>query len=283
MSLTSAPILITGATAGIGYEAARQLGTLGYAVLVHGRSAASAAAATHALQQAAPKGQFAPVAGDLSSQAGVQSLVAAVRQRTDRLSVLLHNAGLMVNERQATADGRELTLAVNHLAPFALTLELMPLLRAEPEARVVTVSSQAHRLAQLDLDDLDLEKNFSGLRAYANSKLMNLLFTYELARRLHHSGITANALHPGFVRSRFDRHLTGWYRALWALGQPFAISPSAGAQTSVYLASGAPLRGQTGKYYVHKRSQRSSATSYNAGLARALWERSEQLTGARLV
>lgn len=276
-----APILITGATAGIGYEAARLLALQEYPIVVHGRSATSAAEACERLQQAVPQGDFAAVWGDLSTRAGVSHVAEAVRRITPQLSTLLNNAGLMVTHRALTTDGHELTLAVNHLAAFQLTLELLPLLEANGQARIVTVSSEAHRIASLDLNDLDLSRGFGGIRAYANSKLMNLLFTYELSRRLNHRNVTANALHPGFVRSRFDRNLDGWYRLLWAVGQPFALSPEAGAACSVYAAASPRIANHSGKYFVRLHSASSSNASHNANTARTLWQLSEELTGVK--
>jgi retinol dehydrogenase-12 len=279
-----ARMLITGATSGIGLEAAKQLARMHYSLVLHGRSELKVSAAAALVRDVAPRAIIETVVADLSSLEGVRGLAESLRSRYTQLHVLVNNAGLMVDTRQESADGHELTWAVNHLAAFVLTLELMPLLLAAEGARVVNVSSDLHKQAHLDLQDINLSRGkFNGVRAYANSKLMNVLFTYELARRLSQSLVTVNCLHPGFVATQFDRHLTGPFKLAWQIGLPFAIPPAEGAATTVHLASAPRIVNESGKYYVSKRSRPSSKSSNDTMLARQLWDLSEAVSGSKLV
>jgi NAD(P)-dependent dehydrogenase (short-subunit alcohol dehydrogenase family) len=179
-----------------------------------------------------------------------------------------------------TADGLEHTFALNHLAPFLLTHELRDLLVASAPARVVTVSSGAQAMGRIDLDDLQGERSYSGQRAYNQSKLANVLFTYELARRLEGTGVTATVLHPGVVRTAFGREDTGrLLRLMFPLVTPFMKTPEQGAATSIYLASSPEVAGATGAYFANRRPKRSSKLSYDLDLARRLWDVSAELTG----
>ena len=190
-----------------------------------------------------------------------------------------NNAGLMLGERRVSADGFDYVFAVNHLAPFLLTNLLLGKLAASASGRVVTVTSDAHTAARLDLDDLQLEHGWDGWRAYANSKLANILFTRELARRLDGTGMTANCAHPGVVRTGFGRHARPLMRAGVMLARPFMLSPERGADTIVYLASSPELAGESGGYYVKRQRREPSQAARDDDTARRLWQRSEELTG----
>jgi NAD(P)-dependent dehydrogenase (short-subunit alcohol dehydrogenase family) len=196
-----------------------------------------------------------------------------------RIDVLVNNAGLIGARRRTTADGFEYTMAVNHLAPFLLTNLLAPALQASAPARVVTVSSVMHRAALLDPDDLQLERRYLPMLAYANSKLANVLFTRELARRLDGTGVTANCLHPGTVASRFGDTGAAWLRLGLVVGRPFLRSAVSGARTVVYLAESPDVARHTGGYYVTSKRRNPSRAARDDVLAGRLWDVSARLTG----
>ena len=206
-------------------------------------------------------------------------MAAAFLERFDRLDVLINNAGIAGwGSRMVTEDGLELTFAVNHLAPFLLTDLLLDRLKASAPARVITVSSVAHRNCALNFDDLQGERRYSGFGAYSRSKLANILFTRELSRRLEGSGVTANCLHPGVVATGIFRNLPGWMRAI--LISPLVLSPEKGADTMLYLATASEVAEVSGRYFVRCKTVRSSRASRDAAAARRLWEASEGLTAA---
>ncbi len=271
--------LITGATSGIGLVAAREIGRRGARVVLVGRDAARCDAAAREVSAAAGGRQPETLLADLSSQRQVRELAQKFRQRHDRLDVLVNNAGGMWLERHLTEDGLERTFAVNHLAYFLLTHLLLDTLKASAPARVVNVSSGAHRRATLDFGDLQGEHGYSGWQAYCRSKLENVLFTYELARRLRGTGVTANALHPGWVATGFGGH-NGWRGALIrGLSRLFALTPEQGARTIVYLATSPDVANVSGQYYFQDRAVSTSPASYDEQAAERLWRVSEQLTG----
>ena len=270
--------VVTGATSGIGKAAAAALARQGAEVIVVGRDPGRAEATAAAIQADGappPKVEIA----DLARLDQVRALAGRLNQTLDRIDVLINNAGLVLNERQVTPDGYEHVFAVNHLAPFLLTNLLQSKLTASVPARVVTVSSDAHTAARLDLDDPNLEHGWSSWRSYSNSKLANILFTRELARRLDGTGVTANCLHPGVVRTGFGRDARPLMRAGLTIARPFMLSPERGADTIVYLASSPDVAAKTGGYYVKREPREPSASARDDGLARVLWETSERLTG----
>jgi NAD(P)-dependent dehydrogenase (short-subunit alcohol dehydrogenase family) len=278
-SLMGKVCLVTGATGGIGLVTARELARGGAVVVGVGRSPERAKAAAAQLRQQTGNAAVEYLVADLSAQAEIRRLAEAFRQRYDRLDVLVNNAGAMFLRREETVDGLERTFALNHLAYFLLTHRLLPVLRASAPARIVNVASAAHVGARLDFDDLQSRRGYRGFRAYGRSKLANVLFTYELARRLAGTGVTANALHPGFVGTGFGQQTAGRLAPLWRVVQLFALSPEHGAQTSIYLAGSPAVEGVTGQYFVKQQPVRSSPASYDEAVARHLWEVSLQLTG----
>ena len=283
--------VVTGASSGIGKATSVALAGLGATVVLVCRDrirGEAAMADVAAVAAAAAVADVAAVAGesarpslelaDLSSMEQVRSLATRLAALA-RIDVLINNAGLVVARRQLTADGFELSLAVNHLAPFLLTNLLLPRLTASAPARVVTVSSIVHRAAMLDVNDLQCEHRYLAMLAYANSKLANVLFTRELARRLDGSKVTANCLHPGTVRTRFGDTGALWLRLGLAVGGGVLRTPESGAATSVYLASAPEMAGQTGGYYVNAKRRHPSRKARDDVLGRQLWDASARLTG----
>jgi NAD(P)-dependent dehydrogenase (short-subunit alcohol dehydrogenase family) len=272
--------LVTGANSGIGLETARSLAALGHRLVLLCRNRERGEAARDAIL-ALPGGQAELVIGDLSSMQGIRTAASEIKSRFGRLHVLVNNAGIFRSERELSPDGYELTFAVNHLAYFLLTRELLGLLEqsAEPgrAARIVNVASRAHRYGRLDFGDLMSGRGYSGSRVYGGSKLANILFTSELSRRLEGRNITANCLHPGVVRTGFAHGqggLSGFFfrRLRWIM-----LSPEAGASTSVYLATSPEVEGVSGGYFSKCRQRKPSRRARSTEDARRLWECSEAL------
>jgi NAD(P)-dependent dehydrogenase (short-subunit alcohol dehydrogenase family) len=272
--------LVTGATAGIGLATARALAAAGHHVIIGARTEARGEEARRAVAAATGSGRLEVAVADLSVQAEVRRLAERVAASHPRLDVLLNNAGGVNLRRGETADGIERTWAVNHLAPFLLTNLLTDLLVASAPARVVTVSSDAHVGATLDLDDPEYRRRrYSAMGAYGQSKLANVLFSNELARRLDGTGVTANSLHPGLVGSNFGTS-AGFPLSLgWRILRPFALSPEQGARTSVYLATSAEVADVSGGYFFRSRPAQPNPAARDAALAGLLWERSSGMTG----
>jgi NAD(P)-dependent dehydrogenase (short-subunit alcohol dehydrogenase family) len=217
---------------------------------------------------------------DLSAQGDVRRLARQFPEHCDAWDVLVNNAGGMYLTRRESVDGIELTLALNHLSYFLLTNLLLPLIRPSVPARIVNVASDAHKGASINFDDLQSRRRYSGWRAYQQSKLANILFTYELARRLDGTGVTVNTLHPGFVRTNFFKDFQGWTG--WLIRKSadlIALTPEQGARTSIYLASSPDVAGVTGRYFVKEKAVASSAASQDQDVAQRLWRVSEELTG----
>jgi NAD(P)-dependent dehydrogenase (short-subunit alcohol dehydrogenase family) len=274
--------VVTGGTAGIGQATALGLARLGATVIIVGRNRERGEAALAQIKAASPtpsSAQAAFIQADLSSQREVCRLAAAICQQCPRLDVLINNAGLLSATRQLTEDGVELTLAVNHLAPFLLTNLLLDLLRGSA-ARIITVSSIVHRWGEIDFDDLMLGQRYSIDRAYNQSKLANVLFSHELARRLEGTSATSNCLAPGLVRTEFgDAYpgVGGWFaRTIWL--PLFAKPAEKGAETPVYLASSPDVSHMSGHYFADKKVVKPAAASRDHDAARRLWEVSARLT-----
>jgi len=272
--------LITGATSGIGLVTARELAACGATVAMVGRNETKTRAAVEAIRQQTGNAEVDYLLADLSSQAAVRGVADAFQRRYGALHVLVNNAGAVFMRRQQTADGLELTFALNHLAPFLLTNLLLDTLRANTPTRVVTVGSMAHNGAHIPFDNLQQTKGrYSAFGVYGQTKLANIMFTYALARRLEGSGVTANTLHPGFVGSNFARNNGPMMNVAMQLARPFAINVEKGAETSIYLASSPEVATVTGQYFYKCKPTRSSQASYDVAAQERLWQVSEQLTG----
>ncbi len=280
LSMTGKTVLITGATSGIGRAAAIGLATIGARVGITGRDRSRAEAAAAEIARASGNPAVDVFVADMSSQSEVRRLADEVLTTYPRLDVLLNNVGGFWAHRHVTADGLEHTLAVNHLAPFLLTSLLLERLIASAPARVVTVSSAAQSMGKIDFDDLMGERRYSGQRAYNQSKLANVMFTYELARRLEGTGVTATALHPGVTRTGFgadDPNLM--MTPIIAVLRPFMKSPTRGAKTAVFLASSPEVDGVTGRYFADRKARKSQDSSYDAATTAQLWDVSAELVG----
>jgi NAD(P)-dependent dehydrogenase (short-subunit alcohol dehydrogenase family) len=270
--------VVTGASSGIGFVTARELARQGAKVTLVSRSAERCQAAAEHIRQETGNPEVDFVAADLSSLAEIRRAAEELLERHERLDVLVNNAGGFFMKRAETVDGLEQTFALNHLNYFLLTNLLLERIRASTPARIVCVSSDAHRGRRLDLDDLQNKRKYAGYRAYGQSKLMNVLFTYELSRRLEGSGVSANALHPGFVATDFAKNNGLLFRLAMPLVQLGALSPEEGARTSITLASSAEVEGVSGKYFTRERAVQSDPASYDEQTARRLWDASLELT-----
>ena len=273
-------VLITGGTGGIGKATAIGLATMGARVCITGRELGRAEHAAADIRAAAGNPRVDALAADLSSQAEVRQLAATVLNAYPRLDVLVNNVGGFWAHRHPTVDSLEHTFALNHLAPFLLTNLLLDRLKASAPARVVTVSSGAQSMGQIDFDDLQGVRNYSGQRAYNQSKLANILFSNELARRLDGSGVTANSLHPGVVRTNFGAEDQAWLFTLVSrIVLPLLKTPAQGAQTSIYLASSPEVVGVTGKFFDNRKPRTANKIAYDTRLASKLWQVSADLVG----
>jgi len=252
---------------------------MGATVVIVARDPAKSARTVDEIEASVPNAKVDVVLADFASLAAVRAGAAEIARRYSAVHVLVNNAGLAMKHRTLSADGFELTFAVNHLAPFLLTRALMPQLRAGAPSRIVTVASGAEGYGPIDFDDLQSEKNYRGFRAYGKSKLANVLFTYELATRLAGSGITANCLHPGAVATDLLRKLP---RLIFMLISPFLLSPEQGAATQIFLAISPQVDGVSGGYFVKCRAARSSPRSYDVSARKRLWEMSEALVDSRM-
>ena len=272
-------VLVTGATSGIGRATALGLAAMGAHVAITGRDRGRTDSAAREISAAGGRKVEAFVA-DLSSQAEVRRLASEVLEGLPRIDVLVNNAGGYWSTRHVTADGLERTFALNHLAPFLLTNLLLERLTRSAPARVVTVASNAHATGRIDFDDLQGMRSYSGGRAYSQSKLANVLFTYQLAERLRGSAVTANVLHPGVVRTSFGAEDPARIqRLLVPFLRPVMKSPAKGAATSIHLASAPELEQVSGRYFANRRATRSSTRSYDQAVAARLWEASADLLG----
>jgi NAD(P)-dependent dehydrogenase (short-subunit alcohol dehydrogenase family) len=273
--MTQRVCMVTGATGGIGFETALGIARQGGTVVLVGRSRERAESAVGRIRKETGNSQVDFLLADLSALADIRRLAGEFTDRYSQLHVLVNNVGGMFLNGQTTTDGIEMTLALNHLGPYLLTRLLLGRLKASAPARVVNVASIAHVGARLDCSNL----RFGGWSGYKRSKLAHILFTYELARRLEGSGVTANALHPGLVASQFGMNNKGLFRWVKPLVDCFAISNEQGARTSVYLACSAEVEGVTGRYFVACAPRRSSRASYDRSTALQLWEISARMTG----
>jgi NAD(P)-dependent dehydrogenase (short-subunit alcohol dehydrogenase family) len=276
-----AVVAITGATSGIGRAAAMAIARSGARLVLVARDAARAAATVDEIAAATGNRDVDVVLGDLAVQGEVRAVAETLGRRHPRIDVLLNNAGVVNLSYTTTPDGIETTFAVNHLAYFMLTLLVRDALRAAPRARIVNVASDAHRWGRLDFDDLGNARRYRAMRVYGQSKLCNVLFTYELARRLAGTAITANCLHPGAVATRLGQNNGRVATMLTKLLAPFFRTPEGGADTAIHLALSPDVADTTGAYFANRKPIRSSRISYDEAVQRRLWDASEALTGVR--
>ena len=271
--------VLTGGTSGIGRETAAALAGLGarLALVCRDRRRGEETAAEIAARTG--NSHVALHLADLSSREEVRRVAGELLASHPEIHLLVNNAGIVNLGRSLTVDGIEAVFATNHLAYFHLTLLLLDRLRASAPARIVNVASEAHRWGHIDLDDLGNERRYRAMRVYGQSKLANILFTYELARRLAGSGVTVNCLHPGAVATRLGHNNGVIARALARVLRPFFRTPAQGAETSIWVATAPEVEGVSGQYFVGRRATRSSPASYDEVIARRLWDASLQLTG----
>ena len=275
-------VLITGGTSGIGKAAATALAGMGATVVITGRNEERGKRALQEIREESGNDGVELILADLTVQDEVRRLAEELRERHNQLEVLVNNAGLVLSERTETPDGIETQLAINHLAPFLLTNLLLDLLKESAPSRIVTVSSDAHRWAKIDLDDLQSRKRYRGMQVYGKTKLANIMFTYELAERLEGTGVTANCMHPGGVNTNFGNNQGGPMNLLFRLFKPFMRSPEQGADTLIYLASSPEVKGMTGKYLADRKVKAASDAAYDETTRKRLWEASEELTGLKV-
>lgn len=271
-------IVITGATSGIGQVAAERLAERGARIVQIARSKERGEAAKARLTSIRDAGHTVHYA-DLSRISEMKRIALEVSAAEPSIDVLINNAGAMFSSRQLTEDGLELTFATNHAAYFVVTLGLLDRLRATPASRIVSTASDAHRGAKLDFNDLQSERGYSGFGVYRKSKLANILFTRQLAKRV--TGTTANSLHPGFVSTRFGNESGGFLGLVIRMAKLGAITPEKGAETIVYLASSADVGGVSGEYFYKCKRSTPTAEALDDESAKRLWEETERLTGVR--
>jgi retinol dehydrogenase 12 len=278
-ALRGRTVVVTGASSGIGWETARALAAMGARTVLLVRDKGRGEAAADRIRAGVPGARLEIVLGDLYSLAEVRRLGAEIRERFDALHVLVNNAGLIHATRELTTDGIERTFALNHLATFLLTYELRELLVRSAPARVVTVSSAAHRLGRLDWDTLTTcEKGYNETTVYSTSKLCNVLFAREAARHFAGTGVTSNSLHPGAVASNFGASGSILYRLGTKIVRPFLLTAAQGARTSIHVASSPEVEGVTGEYFVRRKVARPSAAARSDENAARLWRLSEELS-----
>jgi NAD(P)-dependent dehydrogenase (short-subunit alcohol dehydrogenase family) len=276
--------LITGSTSGIGKEIAIGLAKMKANVILVGRSKTKCQATLEEIRRNVlintNKNRVSYLLADLSSQASIHQLANKFLETYESLDILVNNAGVFLSRRITTVDGIEYTFAVNHLAPFLLTSLLFERIRASSPSRIITTSSVAHRGAYINFDNLQFERGrYNGVEAYRQSKLANILFTKELARRSRGSGVTSNCFHPGGIRTNLVQGSAWYYRLIWAIINPFLANPKKGADTAIYLASSSEVAEISGKYFVNKKPVRPSKLADDHDTAARLWKISEELTG----
>src|SRR5713226_1765317 len=277
-SMNGKVCLVTGGNSGIGKETALGLATLGATVVIVSRDRGKGEAAVSDIRRKSGSQNVNLIVADLSSMDVVRQLAQEFRSKYDMLHVLVNNAGIFLPKRVTTADGLEATFATNHLGHFLLTNLLLDLLKASAPSRVINITSDAHKGAEIDFEDLMGEKKFSGFKAYGQSKLANVLFTYELARKLEGTGVTVNCLHPGAVRTGFGKDQGGLFNIGVRIISPFMMSPKKAARAAIYMAASHELEGVTCKHFSKGKEEKSSKESYDQTAAERLWKVSADLT-----
>lgn len=277
--------LITGATSGIGEVTARELAKMGAHIVILARNPGKAEKSQQEIKVLCGHDKVDVIIADLSEQVQIRKAAAEFNARYPRLDVLINNAGLITgNNRIETPEGHELTLAVNHLAPFLLTSLLFDKLKESPEARIINVSSIVYLMGTLNLSDIEMHRYFFGLRAYNNSKLYSILFTQELARRLRpYPNITANVLHPGIISSNFSKGSGGLTGLFFKLTEPVLTAPEKGAETSIYLASAHDAKKYNGLFFTNKKPARLMNLAITPENGEKLWKITQELTGTNFL
>ena len=278
-SMAGRTCMITGATSGIGRVTAIELARMDAEVVMVCRDRSRADETVTAIRKSNPTAKVDVMLADLSSQEAIRQTARDYLATSRPLHVLINNAGVVNLHRSLTGDGIETVFAVNHLAYFLFTHLLLDRLKASAPARIVNVASDAHRFGSMNFDDLGGERSYRTMRIYGQSKLANILFTYELARRLEGTGVTVNCLHPGAVATGLGKNNGGWAKVIIGLLRPFFRTPESGAATSIYLATSPEVDGVSGKYFNNCKEARSSKASYDRAVAARLWKISAQMTG----
>jgi NAD(P)-dependent dehydrogenase (short-subunit alcohol dehydrogenase family) len=280
-SVNNKVAVVTGGSSGIGQYTALALARAGYAIVITARSADRLAETAAWIKREVPGAAVETERVDFASFASVRAMAVRILARHPKIAILVNNAGMVMARRKLSEDGFESILEINHLSPFLLTELLLPAVKAanmDVPARIVVTASNASTNSKIDFTDMQMEKGWGPMRVYGRSKLMNIMFTYALARRLKGTGITVNALHPGFVGSRIANK--GWaIDWLWALVKPFVLTSAQGAETAVYLALSPDVADVSGQYFYKKKSIRSNALSYDEGAQERLWRVSADMTG----
>jgi NAD(P)-dependent dehydrogenase (short-subunit alcohol dehydrogenase family) len=271
-------VVITGATSGVGQAAAEKLASMGARIVAVARDRARGEATVASIRKAGPAVDHAIHYADLSRISEMKRVGREITAAEPRIDVLINNAGAAFNKRRVTEDGLELTFATNHIAYFVLTHALVPSIKAAAPSRIVSTSSMTYAWAKLDLNDLQSEKKFDGMDVYAKSKLANVLFTLELSRRLEGMGVTANCLHPGFVKTRLGSE-DGGISNVFGISTSGAISPEDGSRTTVYLASSPEVANVSGRYFSNCREEKLKDDARDMELAKRLWDATERIVG----
>ena len=275
--LSNKVCVITGANSGIGYETAKALAALGMYVIMVCRNEEKAEEARRQIEIETANTSVEVVVCDFSIQHDIHVAARKIREKFDKIDILINNHGLIVSKREETIDGLEKTFAINHMGYFLFTKLLLDPIKAADSARIINVASTAHQRGSFNPTNIQLEKGFSPMKAYSNSKLFNILFTMELDEQLQGSGVTANCLHPGVIKSGFGREGSILFRLLFSLINPFKITSKQGALTTIYLATSREVEGVSGQYFVKRKKARPSLTARNMDYAKQLWEISENL------
>ncbi|MFX0108652.1 MAG: SDR family oxidoreductase [Candidatus Hodarchaeota archaeon] len=277
-SMTGKVCIITGSNSGIGKETAASLAEKGATIAMAVRNTKRGEAARTELEERTGSESISVMLCDLASIDSIRTFVSDFNEKYNQLDVLVNNAGAAFHKRHVTHDGFECTLAVNFLGPFLLTHCLLPKLKACAPSRIINLTSGLHGRATVDFNDLQSERSYNGMSAYQNTKLMSLMFTYELARRLEGTGVTANAVHPGFVATNLGSNMGGLRnKVMFKLVRPMQISPQKGAATSVYVASSPELENVSGAFFAKEQETKSSDFSYDREVQKRLWETAEKL------
>jgi len=276
--MTGKVCLVTGANSGIGKATALGLAKLDATVVMVSRDKDKGEAALLEIRTLSGNRNMDSMVADLSSQDSVRELAHDFKARYKNLHVLINNAGIFLPKRVSTVDGLEATFATNHLGHFLLTNLLLDVLKAGAPSRIINITSSAHRGTEMSFEDLQGEKKYSGYHAYSQSKLANVLFTYELAKQLEGTRVTVNCLHPGVVRTGFGKDQTGLMSVLVRIGSPFMMSPEKAAKALIYMATSHELDGVSGKHFSRGKEERSSTESYDTASAERLWKISAELT-----